>query len=317
MDVYALRMLSLDKLAALAAVHRHGSFSAAARALHLTQPSISRQVAHLERQLGTRLLERDRRGVRPTEAGQVLLTHTQAILDRLALAEAQVHALTGPPRGRVRVGSFFSALVHLSPEAGALLAEQHPDIVIVDELADPATAITRLARGELDLAIIFDHDFAPTPVPETLHARPLFDDPVRVLLAADHPRAGDRAIDLADLEHDVWIRAHDGTAAQLTDHVLARTGLRPPLLYAGRGDEPVETQALVAAGRGIALTYDLTVLVSDHRLAVRPTTEHVASRRILAAHPDGPIATAPAAVLQALAIAGKHRKNRRLNTPSR
>ncbi len=301
-------MLDPPRLEALAAVAHHGSFSAAARALHLTQPAVSRQVAMLEHALGTRLLHRDRGAVRPTEAGALLLGHARAALDRLALAEAQVRALAAPPSGRVRLGSFSSALVHLSSEAGALLAEEHPEVVIVDDLVDPPTALAKLGRGELDLAVVFDAPFAPVGVPDGVRVEALFDDPVRVLLPAGHPRAGAGVVDPADLGSDTWLRPQDGTAAALVDHVLARTGLEPALLPAGRGDEPVETQALVAAGRAVALTYELTVLVSGHALAVVPLAGPALARRVAVARAEGPLPPAVAAVLDALRTVGRARR---------
>ncbi len=301
-------MLDLVKVAAFVAVHRCGSFSEAARELRLTQPAVSRQVALLERDLGVRLLKRDRQGVRATKAGRVLAPHARAVIDQLLLAESQVRALTRPPSGRVRMGSFFSALVHLAAEAAAELAQDHPDIVIVDELVDPVTAIAQLARAELDVAVVFDHPFAPLELPVSLTLKPMFDDPLRILLPADHPLAGSAAVDLDDLQRDVWIRPHDGTAAALTDWILANHDLAPSLLHAGHGDEPVEIQALVAAGRGVALTYDLTVMVSGHRLQVVPIAHDLPARRIAIAHPTGQLTAATAAVVAALSTVGNSRQ---------
>src|SRR3954447_13072576 len=100
-------MLEIGKLATLQAVVAHGSFSAAAKAIGLTQPAVSRQVALLERQAGTQLLRRGRNGVHATEAGSVLVGHADAIVDRLQLAEAQLAELAGLRAGHVRLGSFF------------------------------------------------------------------------------------------------------------------------------------------------------------------------------------------------------------------
>src|ERR687896_1499365 len=121
-------MLDVGKLATLRAVVAHGSFSAAGNALGLTQPAVSRQVSLLERQVGTQLVRRTRQGVHPTEAGRVLVEHAEAILGRLAVAEAQVADLAGLRAGHLRLGSFFTALVYLSAELGALLEARHPDL---------------------------------------------------------------------------------------------------------------------------------------------------------------------------------------------
>src|SRR3954449_13329205 len=121
-------MLDVGKLATLRAVVAHGSFSAAGQALSLTQPAVSRQVSLLERQVGTQLVRRTQQGVLPTEAGRLLVEHAEAILARLARAEAELADLAGLRRGRLRLGSFFTALVYLSSELAALLEERHPEL---------------------------------------------------------------------------------------------------------------------------------------------------------------------------------------------
>src|SRR5919201_3393114 len=108
------RLLDLTKLATLRAVVAHRSFSAAGAELALTQPAVSRQIALLERQVGTALVTRSRQGVHATEAGRLLVEHTDAVLDRLKLAEAQLAELAGLRAGHVQLGSFFTAMVYLS-----------------------------------------------------------------------------------------------------------------------------------------------------------------------------------------------------------
>jgi DNA-binding transcriptional LysR family regulator len=275
---------------------------------------VSRQIAVLERQLGIQLLRRARGGVEPTEAGRVLLHHTDAALDRLALAEAQVGALVGALAGTatgiVRLGSFFTALVHLSAEIGAQLGDRHPYLVIADDLVDRPTAMAKLGRGELDLALVFTPDFEPGPTPAGLHLAPLFSDPVRILLPAGHPLAARPVIDIDDLRDETWLRAHDGSAARLTDHVLARHGLTPHLMLAGHGDEPVEVQALVAAGRGVALTHDLTVVVSRHQLAVLPIAGATTTRQVSLAVAEGPLTAAAAIAYDAILEVGRRHRQR-------
>src|SRR5918911_3239410 len=112
-------MLDAAKLATLRAVVAHGSFSAAGHGLGLTQPAVSRQVSVLERQLGTQLVRRTQQGVHATEAGRLLVEHADAILGRPARAEADVADVAGLRRGRLRLGSFFTALVYLSAELAA------------------------------------------------------------------------------------------------------------------------------------------------------------------------------------------------------
>jgi DNA-binding transcriptional LysR family regulator len=278
-----LRMLDVGKLATLRAVIAHGSFSAAGQALALTQPAVSRQISELERQAGTQLVRRTRQGVTPTEAGRLLAEHADAILGRLAVAEEQLAELAGLRRGRVRLGSFFTAFAQLTPEVCALVERRHPALDVEHELVDRRTAFQRLLSGELDVALVFEHDFEPDPPPDEIELVDLFTDPARVLLPARHPLAKRRVLAIANLADETWIRAHDGSAARLVDHVLERAGLHPPTLLAGRGDEPVEAQVYVVAGKGIALAYRLNVIINPAETAIRPLAAPAPVRHVQAA----------------------------------
>src|SRR5215208_3744418 len=301
-------MLDVGKLATLRAVLEHGSFSAAASALSLTQPAVSRQVALLERQVGTQLVVRTRRGARPTEAGRLLDEHAAAVLAQLELAEQQVAAVAGLQSGRVRLGSFFTALVEVSAEACASLQRDHPEIVVEDELVDRTAALAGVAAGELHVAVVFAHDFdAPAPPPAGVRLVPLWDDPARVLLPASHPLAALPAVPVERLAADTWIRSRDGGAARLVDTVLERAGIAPPVMLAGRGEEPVEAQVLVAAGTGVTVAHELNVIVGRADIAVRPLAGPASVRHVGAAILEGQRAPAPLAVLQALEAVGRRR----------
>jgi DNA-binding transcriptional LysR family regulator len=306
-------MLDVGKLATLRAVVAHGSFSAAGHAIGLTQPAVSRQVSVLERQVGTQLVRRTQHGVHATEAGRILVDHADAVLARLALAEAQIADVAGLRSGHVRLGSFFTALVYLSAEVAALLEGRHPELfrgqsdVIQDELVDRITAFRRLAAAELDVAIVFEHAFEPEPPPEDIDLIPLFDDAPCLLVPKSHPLAGAASVTPAELAGETWIRAHRGSAARLVDHVLESAGLRPTILHAGHGDEPVEAQAFVAAGHGVMVAHRLNVLVEPERIAV-VALEDAPVRRVQAAVMRGQRAPAARAVIDALAEIGRGRR---------
>ena len=298
------------------AVVAEGSFSAAGKQLALTQPAVSRQISVLEAQVGLRLVRRTQRGVQATEAGRLLVGHAEAIMERLALAGAQLDDLRGVRRGTVRLGSFFTALVHLSVELGSALESSGNDIRIQDDLVDRDTAYRKLRAGELDVAVVFDPGFTAGAVPEGIELVPMFEDPLRVLLPPAHPLGSQDRVALAALTGDTWIRPHDGSAAELVDHALRTADLTPPLLLAGHGDEPVELQALVAAGRGVTVAYDLNVLVTRHCLAIRPTDPAIAPRLIAAATVSGYRAPAVEAVLELLQDVGRRHARRLTETGS-
>jgi DNA-binding transcriptional LysR family regulator len=183
----------------------------------------------------------------------------------------------------------------------AALAEARlPDLDLEHELVDRPTAFRRLATGELDIALVFEHGFEPDPAPADVELVPLFTDPARVLLPARHRLAGRPVLALEELAGETWIRANDGSAARLLDHVLAEAGLRPPVLLAGHGDEPVETQVYVVAGDGVALAYQLNVLINPAGIAVRPLAGDAPVRHVQAALLRDQRAPGPRALLEVL-----------------
>src|SRR6201995_1352940 len=98
-------MLDVRRMRVLREVAVRGSFSAAAEALSFTQSAVSQQIAALEREAGTILVQRNARGIRLTEAGEALVRHADAILARLNEAEAELEAIAGLRGGRVRLGA--------------------------------------------------------------------------------------------------------------------------------------------------------------------------------------------------------------------
>ena len=304
-------MLDAAKLATLGAVLEHGSFSAAGKALGLTQPAVSRQIALLEAQLGTQLVRRSRTGVQATEAGRILASHAHAVTARLNQAEQDVAALANLQRGRARLGSFFTAFAQLAPEIDAIAQDTLPDVDLEHELVDRPTAFDRLTDGELDLAVVFEHDFEPHAPPTNIELVPLFADPVRILLPAGHPLAAKTAVAFDEVKDETWLRAHDGGAARLFDHVLDTTGLRPRIRHAGRGDEPVEGQVYVVAGAGVMLAHELNVIVDREGIAVMPVDGPAPVRFVQAAVPNDQRAPAARAVLEILRRLGKAHAQRR------
>src|SRR5215217_318670 len=149
-------MLDVRRLKVLREVAAKGSFSAAAEALSFTQSAVSQQIAALEREAGTRLVDRSARGVRLTEAGEALVRHADVILARLAEAEAELEAIAGLRGGRLRMAAFESAGATLMPLAIAQFRARHPAVELSLSLLEPEDSVPLLRTGELDIALTFD-----------------------------------------------------------------------------------------------------------------------------------------------------------------
>ncbi len=295
-------VLDVRRLLVLRAVAQHGSLAAAARALGYSQPAVSHHIHRLEAETGVRLVIRDGRGVRLTEAGQALVVRAATIAAELAAAEAQLAAFARTAAGQVRLAALPSSNATLVPAALADLAARRPDITVSLVEAGPDQAFPLLQRAECDLAITFDH---PTlPAPAGLVTVPLLDDHLFVILPTGHPLAGQEDVDLSRLATQPWIISERCRAQTL--HACALAGFTPTIALA-TDDYQQAVPRLVAAGIGVSLT---TACVSPglHQPdVVLVPVAGIAPRRIIAALPANPRPTpAVSAVLDALQKAASH-----------
>jgi molybdate transport repressor ModE-like protein len=263
------------------AVAHQRSFSRAARELALSQPSVSNQVAALEREVGVKLLERRPGGVRLTPEGEILLEHADAIADRFGLAETQLSGAAERQRTRLRIGALPSALAGFVPAAIARVRDQHPDTrVTIDEGTSEELA-GRLASGELDLAIAYQDTTWPRSEPPGVKRHHLLHEEFLVAMAPDHPRAAQREVDLADLRDDDW-------TAALTDGVIVRAcraaGFEPRLVSITH--DQLAIRGLVI--RGLAVTLVAELLADPFKdLALRGIAGMTVARDVYALLPPG------------------------------
>lgn len=271
-------MLDLDRLRALHAVATHGSVSAAAEVLHVTTSAVSQQLAKLERETGQKLLERNGRGVRLTDAAELLVVHAERILSLVEKAQADLEAHRGAVVGDLSIASFPTAIRGLMPAALGRLRADHPGLRVQLKEYDPFVSIPLIARGDLDLAVVQDWNNEPIPIPEGLIKGTICDDIADVALAADHPLAGREEVELKELAGDAWISSTPGTICHdwLT-HTLRSFDSEPRIDHMAY--EFATQLALVAAGLGNAILPRLgrcDVPEPVRVVALRPTL----SRRI-------------------------------------
>ncbi|MGP3967728.1 LysR family transcriptional regulator [Streptomyces sp. 6N223] len=245
-------MLSLDRLRVLHAVHSHGSVTGAALALHVTTSAVSQQLAKLERETGQRLLMKNGRGVRLTDAGRLLAEHAERILCEVERARADLEAHRGQAVGELPLGAFASAARGLLPRALAALHAEHPRLRVPMREAEPDDAVAALVRGDIDLAVVLDWYNRPLALPGGLAKAPLFDDVADIAMPAGHPLAGRDEVDLEDFAGDPWVSWPPGAICHdwlmLT---LRGKGIEPRVVHTAA--EHHTQLALIAAGLGVAV----------------------------------------------------------------
>jgi len=259
-------MLDVTRLKVLVAVARHGSVTAAARALNYAQPSVSHHIARLEAETGTQLLERVGRGIRLTEAGQLLAERAEEIIGRLDSAEAELAAHVGLREGRVRLAAFPSALGTLVPAAAARLAAETPGMEFMLTEAEPPEALRMLRAGYVDVAIVFQHyqqdldPAPPEPADEGTRGVLLLDEPVHLVTAAGDSGSGSAA-GLSAHAASRWIAGCERCRRYLVRQCEA-AGFTPRISFTT--DDYLAVQALVAAGLGVTTLPELCLRAVRH-----------------------------------------------------
>jgi DNA-binding transcriptional LysR family regulator len=273
-------MLDVRRMRVLREVAVKGSFSAAAESLSFTQSAISQQIAALEREAGTTLVQRSARGVRLTEAGEAVVRHTDAIMARLAEAEAELEAIAGLRGGRLRMAAFESAGATLMPLAIAAFRQQHPAVELSMSMSEPEDCVPLLRSGDLDLAIVFES--AVKHANDGIHRVHLIEDPMYLVLPRDHPLATRRRVRLADLAGEAWIGGQpDCECNRLISRACAVAGYEPRIAF--ETDDYTAMQGFVAAGVGVSLIAELGLTTVRDDIVVRDLGRDTPVRQIYAA----------------------------------
>ena len=258
-------MLDLRRLRLLRELHERGTIAAVADALQFTPSAVSQQLAMLERETGVRLLERAGRGVRLTDPALVLVEHAGALLERAAVAEADLAVATGTVSGRARIATFQSAAVHIAAPAIEALARQSPRLRCELIEAEPEAALPALALGDVDLVLGDEWQHQPARLPAGLQRHELLRDPVHLVVPAGHPaaRRHPEAVPLAELAGESWTTGHVGMGwEEMTRRTCLQHGGFDPDIRHRTNDADVSL-ALVARGLAVTLLPDL-VLQARH-----------------------------------------------------
>jgi len=200
--------MDLRQLAALVAVAEHGTFSAAADALHTVQSNVSTHVARLERELGATLV--DRSAGRLTEEGELVVARARRVHAELDALAADVASLRDEVAGTTRVGVIGTTARWLVPSLLSAMEVQHPKVTVGVLEGNTSTLLPQLAAGRIDLGVI---NF-PAEDPDVV-VEPLFDEDLIVVVPSGHPLADNERLSVRDLADHELLLPPPGTSIRV------------------------------------------------------------------------------------------------------
>jgi len=298
-------MLNLSRLHLLHELSVLGTISAVAEAIHLTRPAVSQQLAQLEDDLETILIERSGRGVQLTPAGRRLVARATGLFEMVADIESEVAAANVEVSGEVRMSAFGSLASSVVPLAISRLLEQHPQLNVIFTELEPSEGLRAAAAKQTDIAIVDDLVNAEA-LASALEFHPLCVDHFDAVVSASHKLAGRKSIQLSDLAHERW--ALNQSAATYHTFLLNACyagGFTPKVTTSSRNT--AVTLEMVRTGCAVAVLPRLALRQAekDPGFSVLPI-DPVLNRRVFIALPRGTAKRpAVAAVLDALTLAAE------------
>ncbi|MEU6119258.1 LysR family transcriptional regulator [Streptomyces sp. NPDC047117] len=275
------------KLKVLQMVDRYGGVTAAAEVMGYTPSAVSYQLRQLAEQLGVKLIEPSGRGIQLTPAARTVLRHTVVMQAQWEQARSELAATAEEPTGSFTLCGFSTAATHLLPPAAAALRDRYARLTVRLVEAEPARCFELLLAGEADLGLVVVTSDSPPLSDDRFDQQPLLDDPLDLIVPADHPLAGQKRVTLADAAREPWILGTPGsTYHQLVVGVCMSAGFTPH--FAHQADEWETGQAMVAQGLGVILVPRLARINTGWPVERVPLWgEPAPARRILAATRNG------------------------------
>jgi DNA-binding transcriptional LysR family regulator len=268
--------LDVGRLRLLREVALRGTIAGAARAVGLTPSAVSQQLAVLEREAGTQLLDRSPRGVALTGAGHALADRAAAILELLASARTDLDRMGGTVSGPVRIAAVTSAATIVSPAIEDL--GDSIDVSVIT--AEPVHSRELLLAGDVDLAVLDEYDYVPLALPDSLIARELCAE--ELVVVAPRGKLGRRGVvPLTALRGWRWVMPPDDAACGIAVRSACRTaGFEPRIRWVT--DDLLLLARAVAAGHGVAVLPRRAVAADVADVDVRRLNEPVLRRRLFA-----------------------------------
>jgi DNA-binding transcriptional LysR family regulator len=259
-------LLDSRQLRAFLALARTGSFTAAAKALHLTQSAVSHAIKVLEETLECRLMHRSARQVIFTRHGRELLKHAEGLEHRMKQAREALRSLDGSPRGTLRIGCTTAASQFILPGVLREFKESFPLYEIRVLPGESPAILERLLRDEVDLGLIIKPEDA-----SGIQIQPVFEDEIIFVVAPGHPWAGERNTRALAEPQTFILSSRQSYTWQLVSESLQRKGHRPRALVELGSNEAIKALAMTGYGVGVCAGWAAVKELQSGQLISVPT----------------------------------------------
>jgi DNA-binding transcriptional LysR family regulator len=278
--------MELRQLEYFVAVAEEANFTRAAERIHVAQPAVSAQIQRLEREVGQPLLDRSRRTVRLTAAGEAVLPYARAALAAVADIHVAVEELTQLVRGSVTIGTVTSHSVDI-PSLLAAFHDEHPNVEITLSTDNSDALIEKVRTGQLDAAIV---SVPPDEHPEGLDIEVATDEAIVAVVGPTDALASRKTIRLRDLADRQLIALPVGAGIRHQfDDACAKAGVTPRIAF--EASTPLALADLAERGLGVAIVPASVPRGRDglHEVAIVP---ELRGRLALASRSGGPMSPA-------------------------
>lgn len=246
-------MINLNQLRVFKAIFEEQSITGAARRLRISQPAVSKQLAELESALGVALVDRLPRGIRLTQAGELMQTHARRIFRAEEDAELALSELLGLGRGRLSVGASTTIGSYLVPRVFGDFRKQHPAVTLELEIGNTSQIQSAVAEGRVDLGLT-----EGLVLTDSLEVSVFARDEMALIVSPRHPWAVQRTISLQELRTSRLIARERGSGTrEVVEAALAKAGFETEVAMTLGSTEAVKNA--VAQDLGFAFVSRLTV----------------------------------------------------------
>ncbi|MBP1999336.1 DNA-binding transcriptional LysR family regulator [Paenibacillus shirakamiensis] len=215
--------LNFHQLHIFHTVAEKGSFSAAAQALHMTQPAVTMQIQSLEEYFGTKLLLRSTKRIEPTEAGKMLIPYAKMSIKLMRETEETMANYTQMLEGRLQLGASLTIGEYVLPRLLGPFGQQYPHIHVVLKVMNTAEIVEQILQNQLSFGLVE----APVEHPDMV-LEPVMEDELKLIVPTDHPLANKEIIGLEHvMGYPFVLRERGSGTRQVMEDGLSKLSVRP------------------------------------------------------------------------------------------